>query len=286
MSRNITTRAALVLAISALAVAARAQQPAGTPALDPAAVRALNAMSGYLRNLKSFQVESATTTDQVLDDGQLVQQTSTINFLVQMPNKLLAEQSSDRQDRTYVYDGKSFTLYARRIGYYATVPAPSTLRELDDVLNDKYDIELPLADLFRFGSPDWNANDIKGAMDLGPSAVGDTTCEHYAFRQDGIDWQIWIQKGEYPLPRKLVIATTDDPARPQHTETFTWNLAPSFNDAAFTFVAPSAAKKIVLADRRSELREINDDTHDPRLCFDCVGRPAVRLGGDSRGREE
>jgi hypothetical protein len=246
MIRSTRTLAALGIALAVWVVSAHAQQ-APKPAVDPDAVKALDAMGAYLRNLKSFQVESVTTTDEVLDDGQIIQYASRVNFLVQMPNRLMAEQASDRNERQYVYDGKTFTLFARRVGFYATVDAPATLRELDDVLSDKYDIELPLADLFRFGSPHWNASDITGAMDVGPGEIGGTTCEHFAFRQEGVDWQIWIQKGEHPLPRKLVITTTTDPARPQHNATFTWNLAPSFNDAAFTFVPPAGAKKIALA---------------------------------------
>ena len=37
------------------------------------------------------------------------------------------------------------------------------------------------------------------------------------------------------LPRKLVITTKTDEARPQHAVVYTWNLAPSFNEGAFTF---------------------------------------------------
>jgi len=84
-------------------------------------------------------------------------------------------------------------------------------------------------------------------MDVGPSAVEGVTCQHYAFRQADIDWQIWIQKGEHPLPRRLVITTKTDEARPQHTAEYTWNLAPSFNDAAFVFDPPEGAGKVVLA---------------------------------------
>jgi hypothetical protein len=73
------------------------------------------------------------------------------------------------------------------------------------------------------------------------------SCGHYAFRQAGLDWQVWIQMGDYPLPRKLVLTTMTDEARPQYTATMTWNLAPSFNDAAFTFVAPKDAGRVVLA---------------------------------------
>jgi hypothetical protein len=243
--RRCLTRSVLVLAFAALVAPAEAQQ--SSAAVNPAAMKALNDMASYLRGLKAFQVESATTTDEVQDDGQLIQYTAKISFVVQMPNKLLATASGDRNERTFIYDGKAFTMFAHRAGYYATVPAPPTLRELDDALSEKYDIELPLADLFRFGSPDWKGADIKEATDIGPSEVSGTTCEHYAFRQNDVDWQVWIQKGEYPLPRKLVITTTTEAARPQHTATYTWNLAPSFNEASFTFVPPAGARKIVLA---------------------------------------
>ena len=84
-------------------------------------------------------------------------------------------------------------------------------------------------------------------MDIGPSEVGGTSCQHYAFRQADVDYQIWIQKGDFPLPRQVVITTTYDDAKPRHSATYTWNLAPSFNDAAFTFTAPTDARKIVLA---------------------------------------
>jgi len=243
--RRYLTCSMLVLAFAALVASAEAQP--SSAAVNPAAMKALNDMASYLRSLKAFQVDSATTTDEVQDDGQLIQYTAKINFVVQTPNKLLATSSSDRNERTFIYDGKTFTMFAQRAGYYATVPAPPTLRELDDALSEKYDIELPLADLFRFGSPDWKGADIKAATDIGPSEVSGTTCEHYAFRQDDVDWQVWIQKGDYPLPRKLVITTTTEAGRPQHTATYTWNLAPSFNEASFTFVPPAGARKIVLS---------------------------------------
>lgn len=245
--QNRWTQFALAIALAAIAAPAAAQPAAPPPTVDPASVAALNSMAAYLRTLKTFQVEAATATDEVLEDGQLVKYSGTTNIVAQFPNKLLADVSSDRNERQYVYDGKTFTLLARRVGYYATVPAPATVRELADVLSAKYDIEVPLSDLFLWGAPGWNSASITSAVDLGPGEVGGTTCEHYAFRQEGADWQLWIQRGDFPLPRKLVITTTSDPARPQHTAIYTWNLAPSVNDAAFTFTPPSGARKIVLA---------------------------------------
>ena len=231
-----------------LAGSSWAQAKPEAPPVEPEALAALNRMGTYLRSLKAFQVRAATTTEEVLDDGQKVLYAGVTDVLARMPDRLRADVRSDRQDRMYLYDGKTFTLFAQRVGYYATVPAPPTIGGLANTLAEKYDIEVPLVDLFRWGGPESSIAELTVGMDVEPSAVEGTTCEHYVFRQPGLDWQIWIQQGDYPLPRKLVLTTLTDEARPQHTSVYTWNLAPSFNDAAFTFDPPSDAQKIVLAE--------------------------------------
>ena len=246
MRPSIPRVAGLLLAIMVFPALGTAQTPA--PDIEPDAMAALSRMGAYLRTLTAFQVRAATTTDEVLDDGEKVQFDAVTDLLARVPNGLRAEVVSDRQHGTYLYDGKSFTLFAQRVGFYATVPAPPTLAELADRLDEKYGIEVPLVDLFRWGGPRASTADIKSATDVGPSVVEGTTCEHYAFRQPGLDWQIWIQQGDYPLPRKLVLSTLTDEARPQHTSVYTWNLAPSFDDAAFVFDPPSGAQKIVFAE--------------------------------------
>ena len=225
-----------------------APPPSSGPQRDPEAMSALEKMGKYLRSLNTFQVKAVGTREQVVKDGEKVQYGGTIDLLAQRPGKLRVEINTDRENRTFYYDGKTFTMYAPRQNLYTTVPAPATINELAAQLEDKYDLELPLIDLFRWGTSEAKAEEITVATDVGPAQIDGTTTEHYAFRQKGVDWQIWIQNGEYPLPRKLVITTTTDEARPQYVAEYTWNLAPSFNDEAFAFEAPKDAKKIPLAE--------------------------------------
>ncbi len=225
------------------------------PAIDPGAIEALNKMGIYLRTLKSFQVYATATTDNVLDDGQTIQFSRKADIIAALPNRLRGEITDDDGHRFFFFDGKNFTIFGEVVKYYATVPAPPTIRELNNALMEKYDIELPLVDLFRWGTEDSGINKIKAAVDIGPSAVDDVTCEQYAFRQDGVDWQIWIQLGEFPLPRKLVIRTLTDDAKPQHSETLTWNLAPSFSENAFTFDPPAGVQRIPLEEMKATSTE-------------------------------
>ena len=215
-------------------------------------MEALNKMGAYLRSLKDFQVQAEITSEDVLTDGEKLQFSHTTNILAVMPNRIRAEVNGDHKSRLFLYDGKSFTLYARLAGYYATVDAPPSIGELIDVVNEKYNIDIPLLDLFLWGGPRATTNEITQASDFGPGDVEGVTCEHYAFRQPGLDWQVWIQLGDHPLPRKLVLSTTTDEARPEHTSVFAWNLAPSYNDAAFVFDPPSDAHKIVFAPKSNE----------------------------------
>jgi len=220
----------------------------GNSNIDPDAMEALNKMGAYLRTLKAFQVDSEVTNDEVLDDGEIVTDIKTNTLLAVSPNLLRAELKSDEQDVFLFYDGGKFTVYGKLVNYFATVPAPATTAQLVDKVYNDYGIEIPLVDLFKWGTDDSAIKKITSAFDAGPSTVQGITCEHYAFRQEGLDWQIWIQLGDYPLPRKFVIRTLTDDARPQHTSNLVWNLAPSYNEAAFTFDPPAGALRIPLKD--------------------------------------
>jgi hypothetical protein len=219
--------------------------------IDPNAMEALNKLGAYLRTLTAFQVVAEINSDDVLDTGQTIQSSKKVDMVAVKPNRLRAEITSDDEHRLLFYDGKNFTVYGRIVNFYATVPAPPTIRELIAHIDEKYDMNVPLVDLFKWGTDEADTKKIKSAIDVGPTIVGGVTCEQYAFHQDGADWQIWIQLGEFPLPRKLVIRTLTDEARPQYSETLTWNLAPSFSNDAFTFDPPPGAQRIAIAEAAS-----------------------------------
>jgi len=102
---------------------------------------------------------------------------------------------------------------------------------------------VPLADLFLWGTPAAPLDNIESAMNAGQDFIGGDLCDHYAFRQGLLDWQIWITTGNNPLPRKIVITNRADEARPQSVSLIDWNLKPTFKDSIFTFVPPKGVAK-------------------------------------------
>ena len=228
------------------ALAADPPQETATPAIDPKALDALNTMGKHLRDLTSFEVHADTTIDEIDDDGQKLQFGGTVDYKVKRPDRLRAEIDSDRQQRTFYFDGKTLTQYAPRMGYYASVPAPATLRDLAGILQGKYGVTLPLTDLFRWGEEKDDSAGLTGAAFIGPAKIGGTECGHYAFRQPDADWQVWIAQASN-LPCKLVITTLDEPQQPQYAAVFTWKPNVAFDDRTFTFEPPKTAHRIEIA---------------------------------------
>lgn len=232
--------------VSMFAVAA-ADDNARPPAIEPEAITALQKMGTFLREQQSFTVHTTTETDYVLDNGQKVRLSSRGELLVRRPDHMRADVVSDRKERQFFYDGKTFTMYGPRVGYYATVAAPNTINGLATTLEDEYGLEFPLVDLFRLGSDPATIRAITSATVIGPEKLDGVVTDHYAFRQPGLDWQIWIERGPRPVPRKLVLTTTDVSARPEHSVAMNWELGARHPDSVFAFVPPKDSSRIAMA---------------------------------------
>jgi len=217
--------------------------------VDTGTVAALTRMGALVRSLPAFQVIARITQDEVLATGQAVQYGAVANLVVRRPDRLRVEVLGDRQDRLMLYDGQRFTVFTGRSNSYATVPAPGTLPELVKRLDHIYDVEVPLAELFAWGTDASRLTDVSTAIDLGVGVVEGVICRHYAVRGPGVDWQVWIRREDLPLPRKLVVTALRNEARPQYTAILSWNLTPALNDDVFTFDPPPGAQLVLAADR-------------------------------------
>jgi hypothetical protein len=254
MRISILTGSAVVALLSAppamaqeLAVneAAQAEASVADPEpRDPEVIAALDKMGADLRSLQSFGLSLAMTTEEVLTTGQKVQHSGTAEYGLRRPDALRIETKSDRVNRTVVYDGKTFTLFAPRVGYYATFPAPGTIKETLEQARDKLGLELPITELFTWGADPDSAAPITSAFSIGPETISGQLCDQYAFRQEGIDWQIWLRQGARALPCKIVIARTDDSSMPEFAAVFEWRLDQVFAADAFTFSPPTGARRI------------------------------------------
>jgi hypothetical protein len=214
--------------------------------VDAASVQALKKMGAYLQTLQRFQVKDWHSSEVVLDDGQKLQKHAMADVQVQRPNKLRALMVTAMNTNELIYDGKTTTIYTPELRYYANAESADTIGGTIKQLDEKYGIEVPLTDLFLWGTDAAPVGKIESAMNAGQEFIGKQLCDHYAFRQGKFDWQIWIAVGEKPLPHKIVITNRNDEARPQSETLLNWNLNPAFTATTFKFTPPKDAKAIAI----------------------------------------
>ena len=107
------------------------------------------------------------------------------------------------------------TLYSKKHNYYAISPAPPTLSQTLDVVRAHYGITFPLADFIQMGAGENLLQNITAAGHIGTSWIDGVECDHIAVRQPEVDWQVWIERSETPLPRKYVITSKKEATQPQ-----------------------------------------------------------------------
>jgi hypothetical protein len=214
-------------------------------AVEPEVDQMLRKMSDYLAGLERFSVRTESSLEVILRSGEKIQYDSPAEALVQRPDKLHAERKGDIVNQEFYYDGKTLTLYNPDQKYYATVPAPPTIDQAIDFARDYLDVYAPGSDLLYKNAYKVLMEDVVSGLYVGMSVVGGVKCHHLAFRGNEVDWQIWIQDGDKPLPKKFVITTKWMTGAPQFTVLIrNWDLSPKFSKDVFTFVPPEGAEKI------------------------------------------
>jgi hypothetical protein len=229
--------------------AAGGEAPAPQAKVDQAAVQAVEGMSNYLKSLNTFRLQTVGSLDTVTADGQRIQMDGTTSYEAKKPGFVI-KYTSDKKNRNFYYDGKQFTVYSPNLGFYATVPAPPTNVEVLDTIYNKYGIRLPLEDLFRWNDQahQQRIENLRAAYNLGTVTLDGVKTTHYAFREPDVDWEVWIDQGSKPLPRKFSIVDRTDPARPAFTTRLNWTVNPALSASDFTFTPGPDAMKIQLAD--------------------------------------
>lgn len=210
-------------------------------------------MGDYLAEAKAFSVNTEIWQDLELSSGQHVQAGRNLVFQVRRPNRLRVEVRSTRRNRELLFDGSAITLLNRAQNFYGTVPTKGSLDEAMDLAVERFGIAMPLEDFLRSDPYQDLRKNVTSATDIGPVSVMGVPCEHLAFSQEHLDWQVWIETGARPVPRKFLITYKDEADAPQFTAIFSnWDFTTKLPDFVFKFEAPEGANKIDVKEIKAE----------------------------------
>lgn len=223
--------------------------------VDQRADEWLHRMGDYLHHAKFFSFNAEIWQDVQLSSGQQVQAARTLAFNVRRPDRLRVEVRSTRRNRQLIYDGHDLTLLNRVQNFYGTVPVSGSLDQAMDTAVERFGINMALEDFLRSDPYRDLMNSVQSGTDIGPTTVLGTPCEHLAFTQGDIDWQVWIESGPRPVPKKFIITYKDEPGTPEFTAIFShWDFTTPLPDFVFKFEPPPGASKIPVKEVRTSIQ--------------------------------
>jgi hypothetical protein len=221
-------------------------------ALEPNIADALRRMSTTLAVAPALTVRMTAQREGRLPNGQVVLLGATSVVLARRPDRLAAVVGSDLGSFALWYDGARVTVLSPVRNAYASSPLTGGLEDAVVWIEDRLGLEIPIRPLV--------AKDPYAALleagtttgvHVGRSVLRDVAVDHYAFRNPDADWEIWLEAGSRPLPRRVSVVGRGDRGPGRTTIDFDdWNLAPHLPDRTFAFTPPPGAVPATLILRR------------------------------------
>jgi hypothetical protein len=229
--------------------------PQATPAPAPTAPAAKEAVPDpkemlrqscdFLKNQPQFSFKGEVANDRVYAGGKKLQFGMEVKAAFRRPDKLRIEGDGDLESKLLIFDGKTLTLYDKERNHYAGIEIAGDIDAALDQAYKDYGLKVGLAELGSAQLCNRAGKDLANALYVGLHKVRGVPCHHLAFDRRDIHYQVWIEAGDKPLLRKVVITQKKLPDSPQWTAYLSdWNLAPSLAGDLFAFTPPAGAQKI------------------------------------------
>jgi hypothetical protein len=195
-----------------------------------------------------FSVQVRTLRVYVEPNGQPLHIAHTMKIVVRRPDRLMININGDDGSTKLFYDGKTVTLLGVEAKKYSTVPVPNTIQGMLETVIGKRGVDFPLAD-FLTNAPDKSfLSGVTSGREVGTATIDGVPCRHVLFTQPpGIELELWLEKNEKALPRRLIATYRSEPGQPSFVaELSDWDFTARPSDAEFTFQLPEGAVQVEL----------------------------------------
>jgi hypothetical protein len=243
--RSPRTITALLCGALAMAGGCRRSETLTAEAASDKGDALLRQMSKTLASAQQFTYNSEEHRQRVRANGEKVEVVTHRQVSIRRPNRVATVTKDENHDGAAWYDGAYLTLVSNKQKAWARGPMPPTLDEAMDFLATEYSIPLPTADLL-YSSP-YDAlmtKDTTGGW-VGEEKIGAQTCDHLAYKQAEVDWELWLTQDERKLPCQIRLVYKKQPGSPWTRVTFSdFNPAATLTDDTFTPKVPNDYERL------------------------------------------
>jgi hypothetical protein len=247
----LTTVLGFVVGVMLAGAPVSAQQTSPTDAdkSEQQAMDVLKRATEFLAQAQSLSVTVDIGFDAVQDSGEKIEFGETRKIVLRRPDHLRVDETKRSGEKSgFVFDGKDISVFHLKENVYATIAKPGTVDDAIAYFLNDLGMRLPMGEMLSTQVAKRLPEMVRAAAYVEQSSIAGVPCDHAAFHGDTADMQLWVAKGDKPLPQRVVITYIRIDGRPQFRAQFSdWNLSPEAPDSLFTFTPATGAVKIAFA---------------------------------------
>src|SRR5258708_33110307 len=117
-----------------------------------------------------------------------------------------------------------------------------------DVLTERVHVDFPLADFLDADPGKSFLSGVTSGREVDTVTIDGKPCRHLFFSQaGGIELEVWLDKTEQAVPRRLIVTYRLLPGQPHFIAEFSdWNFSAQPSDTEFVFQPPAGAQEVAL----------------------------------------
>lgn len=234
--------------LGALLVASTASAAESMVRQDSKAIDVLKGMSAYRASLDRVMLGGVTFTDARLAGGLMVANSTEVKVLIDRPGSLYISSFDGIQTRELFFHDGTLTVFNANKGFYAQASIPEEIGAAIEFALEELEVEAPLMDLIHQDVSAHLIGSQETILYLADKVrIAGTDCHHIAIRGPETDVQLWVEEGDRPLPRKIMITSKWEGGAPRFVANLAWVTEPEIEPGAFKFQAPEGSTNIGFA---------------------------------------
>ncbi len=188
--------------------------------VNPSPHELLRKAATYLNSAANLEIEAQVEYDHFLTPSLLVAYTGKLHVKMSRPDRLFVDFQDRLVNRRLWIDGEDVTYLDVVTKHYSQERGKKTITETLAELHGKYGLSLPLANLL-FGNSFARISGRTHAIDyLGKISMDNKTVHHVVAHGEFADIQVWIDDGDAPVIRKILVINHGRPFAPRYSARF------------------------------------------------------------------
>ena len=212
---------------------------------DPRALDVLKKMAAYTSSLDQIIIKGEVSADAQLDAGLVISNPTELTIKIDRPGSLHLESFDGLNTQNIYIHKEELTIYGSEKNFYAQAAVPNDVEDAMQFALDNLDIDIPLGELFFADSALALMTEQDTVLYLtDKSRIRGVDCHHIVVRGDEIDLQLWVEEGDTPTPRKILMTMKWDGGSPRSSAIIDLDGTSGLSPDMFEFKPPEGAQKI------------------------------------------